>query len=201
MRRFTVPVLLAAMMVLVGCGSAQPVPERVVGEGIVGRIEATPFGIFISETAPPASEPHFFNSRLERYEVIRALDDRAIILFFTNQYEADDYVRAMYEARDTDIPFFATLQLTSTTDYDMFAARNDVNNVLGQEVEIVLSQTTLRNLDWGDTRHPSFRHDTRTGLVTDYFVYIRDGSIQEGRRRLDVRSANWQFHSLRWDER
>ena len=201
MRRIAVLVALlgaVGIALLVGCRSvevARPVvPE---GEGIVGRLLATPFSI-VSSDVPCPSGVYFFNSRMGWYEVIRPVDDQATFLFFTNQEEADAYVRERFEAeRRPEVPLFESWPPPALRpDFDLFASR-DLGDYLGRRLEAVRNDT-LRHPDWGETRHPVFRYEL-DGRVTDYFVYIRHGQVSQA-RRLNVMSSNLHFHSVWWGD-
>jgi len=189
--------LLLGAALLVGCRTvevAPPVPEE---DGIVGRMTATPFGIFSSEVPCP-SGVYFFNTRMQWYEVIRPVDDQVTIIFFASQEYADAYVRRRFEAeRRPEVPLFESWPPPSLRpDFDSFAER-DLGEYLNGRLAVIRNDT-LRHPDWGDTGHPIFRYEI-TGHVTEFFVYIRYGSVSQA-RRLNVMSANLHFHSVWWGE-
>jgi hypothetical protein len=195
MRKFVVLVSLAAL--LAGCRGTPPAPER-DGDGVVGRIEGTLYNVYRSDNPLP-SEPSFFNELLGSYEVVREMNDEAVVMFFESQDDADAYVLARFRAgRRPNVRLIESWPppVGSGLDYDLFVSR-DIAEILDSEVSELLNGT-LRSGDW-NTRHPAFRHEL-SGRETEYVVYVRDGFVAD-RRRLEVRSANVQFHSVWWPER
>jgi len=184
-------ILLAAVL-LAGCRSVEAPPDR--GDGPVGTIRAIPFGVFAQQETP-RGEPFFFNARLGVYQVIRPIDDSAEILFFETQADADFYVRSRFVSeRRLEVPLIEVWPaLQPGIDYDQFVAR-DFSAGLREELDVILNRA-LRDPDWGDTGHPVFESEL-SGRMTDYFVSVRDGSVG-ATRRLEVRSANLLFRSVR----
>lgn len=197
MKKLVVVAALLGAALLIGCRSvevARPAPEE---DGIVGRLEAVPFGIFSSDEPCP-SGVYFFNSRMNWYEVIRPANDRATILFFASAEEADAYVRRRFEAeRRPEVPLFETWPPPALRpDFDSFAER-DLGDYLDHWFEAIRTNT-LRHPDWGETGHPIFIYEI-TGRVTEHLVYIRYGYVSRV-KRLNVMSANLHFHSVWWGE-
>ncbi|MCL2191306.1 MAG: hypothetical protein FWB79_04905 [Treponema sp.] len=197
MRKLVAPAVLLGFALLAGCRTVEVAPPAPDGDGIVGRMDAVPFGIFSSETPCP-SGVYFFNSRMQWYEVIRPVNDLATFLFFTGQEEADAYVRERFRAeRRPEVPLFESWPPPALRpDFDSFA-RRDLGDYLDRRLATVRGDT-LRHPDWGDTGHPTFRYEM-TGRATEYMVYIRYGQVAQA-RRLSVMSANLHFHSVWWGD-
>jgi hypothetical protein len=196
-KRSALPVLPVALFLVTALlASCRSGPSAARNDGIVGTITATPFGISTQTETPLQSEPSFFNARLQMFQVIRPLDDKATVLFFTNQREADAHVREIAgKERRPGVPFFDSWPPKRRTggDYDMLARRN-LSDAINEELNTIMNRN-LRDSDWGDTGHPVFVHEL-TGRTTDHFVIIREGYV--GRiNRLEARSANLHFYSVR----
>ena len=190
------PILLAVAALLAGCAAVEAPPALARGAEPVGRIDAVPFGIF-SSAEPCASGSYFFNARMQWYEVVRPVNDRATILFFATQADADAYVRERFAAeRREDVPLFESWPppFRAGEDFDAFA-RRDLGACLLGRLEAIRTQT-LRHLDFGDMGHPAFR-DEFHGLETEHLVYIRYGYVGAN-RRLAVMSAGLHFQSVWW---
>ena len=189
-----VPALALGVALLIGCRTAQVAPPVPEADGIVGRLDATPFGIF-SDDVPCPSGVFFRNSLMQWYEIVRPVNDSATVLFFDSQESADAYVHARFLAeRRPDVPLFESWPPPALRpDFDSLA-RRDLGDYIGRRLAAIRGDT----LAWDGPRHPVFRYELG-GQVTEYLVYVRYGQVAQA-RRLNVMSANLHFHSVWWGD-